>query len=86
MKTKSQLAEEQRIREVACQCSSVAITALPEDGGDVVPALWAMTFFFEQYILHGAHGTKKNWGPKEPEPKQPVSLRVVPLAPTRYPD
>lgn len=77
-KTKSQLAEEQRIREVACQRSSVAITALPGDD-DVVPALWSMTLFFEQYITRGALATRRAWGPKQPaKPKPPVKLHVVP--------
>ena len=71
-KTKAQLSEERRIREVACQCSSVAVTALPGDA-DVVPLLWAMTVFFEQYILKGAAGTQRRWGPKEP-----VRLKAVP--------
>lgn len=81
-RTKSQLAEAQRIREVACQCASVAITALSGDD-DVVPALWGMTLFFEQYIRSGAIATRKRWGPKQPaKPTPPVKLHVVaPLTP-----
>jgi hypothetical protein len=76
-KTKAQLAEAQRIREVACQCASVAITALSGDD-DAMATLWGMTLFFEQYIRSGAIATRRRWGPKQPaKPKAPVKLRVV---------
>lgn len=69
--TKAKSQEEQRIREVACQCAAQAICCR-QKGEVPVPLLWSMAVFFETYIRAGCEGTRNDFGPKES-----VELKVM---------
>lgn len=61
-----------KIRMKACECAAVALSGkLTEEG--ISPLVWSLTVFFENYILTGSHGTRKEFGPSDP-----VELKEVP--------
>lgn len=53
------------VRWQACKMAAVAIQN-HEDDDAIVPRVWSLTVFFENYIMEGAEGTKEDFGPKEP--------------------
>lgn len=59
------------IRIKACECAAKAISAR-QTGECILPMLWSMTVFFEQYIHEGSDGTRKDFGPEEP-----IELKIV---------
>jgi hypothetical protein len=63
--------QDQRIREIACQCAAQAICCR-QAGEAPVPLLWSMAVFFETYIREGSSGTREDFGPSDP-----VELKVV---------
>jgi hypothetical protein len=59
------------IRREACRLSALAMQGEFSDGA-IASRLWALTVFFESYMLEGADGTMEEFGPKEPVPLQAV--------------
>lgn len=58
-------------RVKACELAA-ACMAGKGDADPIMPRLWSLTVFFEQYITFGAAGTSKDFGPKKP-----AKLKVV---------
>lgn len=55
------------IRWQACKMASVCVASWrnePDEG--LMPNLWSVTVFFENYMCGGAPGTPEDFGPKEP--------------------
>lgn len=52
----------------ACKLAAVAMQGTAFEGGErtLMPITWSLTVFFETYMLEGADGTSKEFGPKEP--------------------
>lgn len=59
-------------RVEAINAAAVAFT-----GGDYtdIEELWALTVFFELYLMHGGDGTRKQFGP--PKAKKAKVLKLV---------
>lgn len=53
------------VRREACRLAATA-RQRQEEEVFLTPRLWAMTVFFEKYLIEGAEGTMEDFGPKEP--------------------
>ncbi len=60
-----------RVRTEACRMAATVLAG-HSDINPMAPTCWSLAVFFEKYMLEGAHGTMKDFGPKKP-----AKLRVV---------
>jgi hypothetical protein len=71
MKRRAQQLRKHRASRIkACKLAAKVMAGRPDD--QVVPMLWSLCVFFENYIDCGAKWTQKDFGPKKP-----VKLRVA---------
>ena len=52
------------IRKHACLCAATALAAYA-DSDQPMRHAWSLTVFFESYMIEGAEGTEKDFGPKD---------------------
>lgn len=61
----------ERVRRRACKYAAMVLSTRKDDES-LVPLAFSLAVFFETYMLEGANGTVKDFGPK-----RPVKLRRV---------
>lgn len=58
----------------ACELAAQVMHGKGTEGA-LMPQMWSITVFFEQYITLGAAGTMKDFGPKKPKKLKVVSTK-----------